>query len=222
MPRRESVPAAIASVIREKIFRGELTPGARLIENALSKELRAGQPTVREALFTLEREGLVERVPNLGTFVRELDIKDISNLYRVRAELEGLAGELAAQRATREEIERLRDMAMEMKSGARGGGKWGFLQADLAFHRFLWKLSGNPQLAALLEPVVVPLLAFSYMQIDRTTEELFQSADVHISIADALVRGPREARAAIETNMRVFLDRYFSYVLNAVLPAKRH
>lgn len=218
--KHSSVPTAIAGAIRDKILRGVLMPGERITESALSKELQAGQPSVREALFTLEREGLVRRVANLGTFVTELDLKDISNMYQIRAELEGLAGELAASRAKPRDIEHLQDLAEAMKQGAQESGKWGFLQADLAFHRELWRLSGNPHLAVMLESIVVPLLAFGYTQVERTNPELLQSAEVHMQIVEGMRKGPAECREAVRANMRIFLDRYFRYVLNGVLPER--
>jgi DNA-binding GntR family transcriptional regulator len=213
-----SVPAAIANIIREKILKAEYPPGVRITEANLAREFRIGQPSVREALFILEREGLVQRVPSLGTFVRQLDQKEVSDLYQIRAELEGLAGELAAQRTKAEDLQKLRRLGEGMRTAAREGGKFRFLQADLAFHRFLWRVSGNPQLAAILETVVVPLLVFAYREVHRTPEELLESAQVHLAITDALAQGPHEAREAIRNNMRVFLDRYFYHVLNTVFP----
>jgi len=218
---RTSVPSGIAAQIRERILRGQLPPGTRLIENSLSKELKAGQPTVREGLFMLEREGLVERVPTLGTFVRELGVREVGNLFQIRTELEGLAAELAAHRAKPEDLVKLGALADDMRTGAQERGKWGFLQADLAFHRYLWRLSGNAELCALLEPMVVPLLAFSYMQIERTTASLEESVAAHQSIATALGSGPREARAAVEANMRTFLNRYFSSLLESLLSRRQ-
>lgn len=213
-----SVPANIAAVIREKILRGELQPGAHLAEGSLSRELHAGQPTIREALFLLEREGLVRRVPRLGTFVAELDLDDIGQLFQVRGALEGLAAELAARRVGQEAVEELRRRAEEMKACARRHGKWGFFQADLAFHRHLWSLSGNPHLARMLESVVVPLFVFSYMRLERSLEDLETSADSHLAIAEALSRGPAEARAAVEGSVRLFLSRHLASVLDRFLP----
>lgn len=214
------VPDKIAGQLREKILSGKLRPGERLSENRISVELKVGQPTVREALFGLEREGLVERVPNLGTFVRELGLREASDLYQVRAELEGLAARLAAQRAQPQEIEELLSLAVGMKSAAKDHGKEGFLTADLAFHRYLWQLSGNAQLAAFLEPVVVPLLAFGYREVDRSYAEFAESADLHISIAESLTLGPDAAAAAMQANIRRFLERYFAHVLKNVLPIR--
>ena len=215
--RPDSVPTGIANAVRDQILNGEFAPGERITESQLSRRLKVGQPSVREALFLLEREGLVKRVANVGTFVRELDLTNISNLYQIRSALEGLAGELAAQRAPREEMERLYELGEALKTGAHKEGKEGFLQADLAFHRHLWKISGNADLAAVLEPVVVPLLTFSFMRIERKLEDLLRSAEAHLVIVDALAEGPIAARKAIEHNMHSFLERYMSSVLERLL-----
>lgn len=217
---RRAVPAPtrIASAIRCQILSCGLPPGERITESLLSRKYSVGQPTVREALFLLEREGLVTRVPNIGTFVRELDIPDVANLYQIRGALEGLAAELAAQRATAEEISQLRELGHEMERRAKTSGKTGFFQADLEFHRFLWKISGNPELPGILDPVVTPLLTFSFLRIERTLEELLQSSANHQEIVEALTSGPAAAREALERNNRLFLERYMASVLSVLMP----
>jgi DNA-binding GntR family transcriptional regulator len=205
-------------MLREKILAGELAPGERITETRMSRELKAGQPSVREALFILERQGMVQRFPNLGTFVTELDIRDISNLYQIRSVLECLAIELAAQKIHPQALAEVRVLAENMRRAAAKEGKRGYFEADLAFHRKIWELAGNRQLAELLENTVVPLFAFSFLRIDRTTAELAESAKAHEEIVEALARGPREAQEVLRTKIRLFLERYLSHALNHVLP----
>src|ERR1043165_2395376 len=96
MRKTQSVPETIARRIRGKILRGTLSPGERLSEYSISRELHTGQPTVREALFILAQQGLVKRVAHTGTFVTRLDADDVRNLLQIRAELEVSAAGLAA------------------------------------------------------------------------------------------------------------------------------
>jgi DNA-binding GntR family transcriptional regulator len=209
-----SVPQSIAEMLREKILSGEWPGGARITESVISKKFRVGQPSVREALFILERQGLVKRVANLGTFVRELDIRDVSELYQIRKKLEGLAFELAAQRASKEQITELKKLVEDMKQAALKKGKRGFFESDLAFHRRVWELAGNQQLLRVLEQIVVPLFAFSFLRIERETTDLTRSALDHISLVDALAKDPEQAREMSEKIVETFLQRYLSHVLN--------
>jgi|KBSSwiStaDraftv2_1062776.scaffolds.fasta_scaffold381590_2 DNA-binding GntR family transcriptional regulator len=208
-----SVPSGIADMFRKKILKGELTSGNRIIESRWCKELRVGQPSVREALLLLESQGLVQRIPNLGTFVTELSIKDVSNLYQIRGELEGLAAELAARKAQKEDIAELRQLIENMKSDLSKHGTWGYFKNDLKFHERIWVLSGNQHLAALLEKIVVPLLAFSFMRVERDPDELIQSIDLHTPIVDAIAAAdPKNARQVLQHTVRLFLDRDLSVI----------
>jgi DNA-binding GntR family transcriptional regulator len=209
-----SVPRSIAEMLREKILSGELLGGARITENLISKNFGVGQPSVREALFILERQGLVKRVANLGTFVRELDVRDVSELYQIRKKLEGLAFELAAHRAGKEQIAELKSLVDNMKQAALKKGKRGFFESDLTFHRRVWELAGNQQLVQVLEQIVVPLFAFSFLRIERETADLTQSAIDHVSLVDALAKSPEQARQMSEKVVETFLQRYLSHVLN--------
>jgi DNA-binding GntR family transcriptional regulator len=209
-----SVPSAIADMFRQKILKGELTSGSRIIESRWCKELGVGQPSVREALLLLESQGLVQRIPNLGTFVTELNIKDVSNLYQIRSELEGLAAELAARKAQKEDIAALRRLIENMKTDLSTQGPWGYFKNDLMFHERIWILSGNQHLAALLEKVVVPLLAFSFMRVERDHDELIQSVDLHTPIVDAIASDPKNARQVLQDTVRQFLNNDLSVIFH--------
>ncbi len=216
-----SVPSSIAVMLRQKILSGELPGGARITESRISRDFRVGQPSVREALFILERQGLVERVANLGTFVRELDVRDVNELYQIRRKLEGLAFELAARQASEEQIAALRALVENMKQAALKKEKRGFFEGDLAFHRRVWELTGNRHLVEVLEQIVVPLFAFSFLRVERGTSELSESAEGHVALVEALSKGPEEAREMSEKWVETFLQRYLSRVLSGSASAYR-
>ena len=102
-PRREvSAPDALSDAVvvptlREAIVGNLLAPGSRLLEIQLAKQLGVSRTPVREAFAQLEREGLVTIVPRVGVFVREVTVRDVDEIYTVRAALEGVAVALAAQ-----------------------------------------------------------------------------------------------------------------------------
>src|ERR1035438_6338470 len=150
----------IAEVIRRAIRSGNLSPGDRLVELRLAKQLGVGSTAVREALFELERAGLVTRIPNKGSFITKMTLEDAQQIFRVRKELEGLAVELAAEHMSPPDLDVLQGLVDAMKAAAETTDIERFYQADLEFHRTLWRLSNNRYLASSLETVVVPLLAF--------------------------------------------------------------
>ncbi len=93
--------------IRRWIVEGRLRPDERLVEQRLAEELALSRTPVREALRMLQSEGLVHLEPNRGARVRSLSVADIADLYELRGRLEAMAAELAADRATPNQLERL-------------------------------------------------------------------------------------------------------------------
>ncbi len=98
-PLRERV----VELLRQDILDDELHPGERLLENSLCERYGVSRTVIREALRQLESERLITMLPNRGPIVTVLTADDIESLYDVRRALEGLAGELFAQRATPDE-----------------------------------------------------------------------------------------------------------------------
>src|SRR6476469_8783442 len=86
----------IALVIEEAIVSGELAPGTVLRQEQLSEQFNVSRTPVREALRRLAALGLVSFVPNRGVRVRTISRDDLHEAFMVRAELEGLATEVAA------------------------------------------------------------------------------------------------------------------------------
>jgi DNA-binding GntR family transcriptional regulator len=153
------------NAIREAILGGRLSPGERITESRLSKEMRVGQNVVREALQELEFQGFVERVPNRGTSVTDFSREDIRQIYQFRMELEGFAAELAREcgRPSQEDVCRLERALSGMQAGADGNDFWQFSRSDLEFHEIIWRMSGNPFVEKALRTVATP--QFSYVLI---------------------------------------------------------
>src|SRR5271165_6639273 len=94
--QRDSMAERVKQDLLRRIMNGKLSPGARLVELQIAKELNTSQGPVREALCELEGLELVVTEPYKGTRVREVTAEDIREAYMVRAILEELAGQLAA------------------------------------------------------------------------------------------------------------------------------
>src|SRR5437868_15224398 len=106
----------IALAIEEAIVAGELPPGSVLRQEQLSERYDVSRTPVREALRRLAALGLVSFVPNRGVRVRTISHEELHEAFMVRAELEGLATEVAASRFTPEDLEEL-DAAERRFSG---------------------------------------------------------------------------------------------------------
>jgi len=177
----------IVEIIRQAITSGSLAPGDRIVELRLAKQLGVGNTAVREALFELERAGLVTRIPNKGSFITKMTMEDAQQIFRVRKELEGLAVELASEHISSSDLDQLQSLVDAMKTAAETSDIERFYQNDLEFHRVLWRLSGNRYLASSLETMVVPLFAFFLIRTRMDYRiDLLGSAERHHKLLDTI------------------------------------
>src|SRR5690606_17804859 len=110
-PLRQSVTESI----RYAIALGHFAAGERLTERELCEMTGVSRTLVREALRQLESEGLIEVVPNRGPSVARLSAEQAEGVYQVRAELEGLACQLFAERADNDQRAALHDAFRKLK-----------------------------------------------------------------------------------------------------------
>jgi len=182
----------IVEIIRQAITSGDLGPGDRIVELQLAKQLGVGNTAVREALFELERAGLVTRIPNKGSFITKMTLEDAQQIFQVRKALESLAVELAAEHMSSADFDVLQGFVDAMKAAAEASDIERFYQKDLEFHRTLWRFSQNRYLASSLETVVVPLFAFFLIRTRTDYRvDLLGSAQRHHQLLDSIRIGER-------------------------------
>ena len=165
---------------------GSRLPGASLRELILAKELKVSQATVREALHKLEHTGLVTRKTNFGTTVTRLSPKDIRERVSVRIVLEFMAAEAAAERITDAELEELERRLVVLGAAVESNNYYESAQADLEFHRYIWRCADNDMLYRMLELVTVPLFAFASMLRSQGLQRLTMVVAAHHPLIEAL------------------------------------
>src|SRR5690348_15564902 len=179
--------------LRDRIVTLKLPPGTALREDDLMRELDIGRTPLREAVKRLELENLVTVLPRRGTRVTEVQIADIVHITELRAELEGIAAELAAVRL--DDIERSRAEELRRALDDAGGEPEALMRLDEDVHRLVWEACDNPYMDAGLERLFAHSLRIWHLVLDRVPG---LSAAVHDQrlLLDALIvrDGPR-ARA---------------------------
>lgn len=184
---------SIVAQLREAIFDGRYPPGTPLREIKIAREMAVSQATIRESLQKLEYAGLVVRVPNVGTTVVRLTPRDVRERVELRAELEVWAAKQAARRISESDYVELGRRLQSLSAAVKADKYYEAAQADLAFHRYVWQCSGNQTLAATLENVTVPLLAFVSLLRHMGFEHLPDVVAAHEPLIEALRSGD-EAR----------------------------
>jgi DNA-binding GntR family transcriptional regulator len=197
------------SLILEAIEAGAFKPGDRLVESELADRFGVSRTPVREALQRLETQSMLTR-DGRSLIVASLDHNQLSELYAVRGELEGLAARLAARHATEEELNVLRSMVREDRALV-GGDPRALSRANKRFHRLIHLASHNRFLVQQLD------LVHRSMALVATTSFAAEGRDMkamgeHEAIVAAIAARDGEAAAralkthishAYETRLRV-------------------
>lgn len=217
----------VSDVIKQLILSGELSPGDRVVEQKIARQLGVGQNAVREALIELTHMGYVRRVPNIGTFVTQLNRSDAEKISQVRSALETLVVDLVAQRSQNGELDlgEAQDLLKKMRKAAGRADVAAFYDYDLQFHRMLWTLADNDYLSQLLEQIVVPLFAF-FLIIKNPVERadyLLEAVEHHEHVVHALVNhAPQRAHAAICGLMEMSLRQQRDIIAEKPLAPKKN
>ena len=104
----------VARQLRAMLVEGRIPAGAKLNERELSQKLQVSRTPLREAIKQLAAEGLVALLPHRGAVAIELDEHEVAHSFELMAALEGLSGELAAQRITETELQAIKALHFEM------------------------------------------------------------------------------------------------------------
>lgn len=195
--------------IRSRITSGEFAPGHRLKERDLSTELGISRIPIREAVRDLATEGFVTLLPRRGAIVSELVPEDLDDIFEVRLALEVTECVLAAERATDEEIARMREAVDAAQDALARGDREAVDVANGGFHDVLVEMGHNPVLAQVLEPLRNRI---QWLLRQNTDAELICAE--HAAIAEAIAERDVErarslAKTHVETSRRVATDALF-------------
>jgi DNA-binding GntR family transcriptional regulator len=136
--------------LREAIINGNLEPGERMMEIQLADEMGVSRTPVREAIRKLELEGFVVMIPRKGAYVAGISLKDIADVFEIRAALESLAAALAAERITEEELESLECSLVKVAECTEADDLEALITVDTDFHDILYKASRNERLVQIV------------------------------------------------------------------------
>lgn len=187
------------TLILEAIDAGVYKPGDRLVESELADRLGVSRTPVREALQRLETQSMLTR-DGRSLIVASLDHNQLSDLYAVRTELEGLAARLAARHATDEELRVLRGMITDDR-GLLGGDPRVMSRANRRFHKQIHLASHNRFLIQQLDLVhrSMALMATTSFAAEGRDEVAMVEHDRIVAALEA--RNPEAAYAALRAHI---------------------
>jgi DNA-binding GntR family transcriptional regulator len=202
--RPSSIREAAYKHLRAAILSGSFLPGERIPEPALAETLGLSRTPIREALQTLAKEGLVEVTPHKGARVRQLSVKEIEEVYQVRAVLESEGARLAACHATQREVEDI-FAGLQYLNTLPSGDLTAQRQADSRFHSCFVAAGHNGTLERLFNDLQgsLSLLRTYTGNLSQTLETQAQ----HLAIAEAIRdKQPEAAANAAKVHVLQFLN----------------
>ncbi|MGD0010738.1 MAG: GntR family transcriptional regulator [Terriglobia bacterium] len=216
--RPEGLSQWIVETLRGAIYAGKLKPGDRIVEGKLAKTLGVGVSPLREALRQLESLGLVTRYSNRGTYVTQLTPAELSQLYRLRTELESLSVRFAVETPDKPGLETLRTLAGQMRDAGLAGDIIKHFEYDLQFHLQICRIAKNPFLERCLLNLLIPFFAFEVICFRQRPDflDLAGNSEKHFEIVD-LIGGTDVDQAT--AGMRRLMSYFYEETLKKLFAA---
>jgi DNA-binding GntR family transcriptional regulator len=187
--------------LRETILIGEIKPGERLVESDIARRIGTSRTPVREALHTLEREGLLESTPRIGYVVTTISEAEVSELSGIRLALEDLALRWALEKNPKKLVEGLRENIHRSEALLAAGDVKFFVEMDAKFHQIISEIADSKQLTEMTQNMRRHMLRYRIHSI-YSTENVQRAIAGHKAVLEAVVNGnTQKARDALRAHI---------------------
>lgn len=139
----QGLPLVIADELKHLIYTGEIEPGERINEAALALRMGISRGPIREAIRILAGLGIVTSVVNKGVFVRKITVREMLEIYELRALVFGFAAQRAAENITDEHRAEFQRLLTKMDEATEANDSGHYYDLNLDFHALILRLSGN-------------------------------------------------------------------------------
>lgn len=209
----DTIRQKVYNHVREQILRGAISAGERLIETSIAAEIGTSRTPVREALHTLEREGLIESRPRVGYTVKAVSAEEVEEICAIRAAVETLAATWAIQKAPKKVLTELKRNVTQTEERLSQSKFSDFVDLDSQFHEIIARASGSSRLFELAQTLRSHMLRYRVQSIYRA-ENIIEAIHGHKRIIAALESGdPEEVRKAIALHMEESKEAVIRYAL---------
>jgi DNA-binding GntR family transcriptional regulator len=197
----KTIRKRIYEYLREQLLNGEIAPLEHLIEAKIAKEIGTSRTPVREALHSLELEGLIESIPRVGYVVKPTSEQEVGEICEIRMAIEGVAARWAMEKAHKKLIEELKkNISISDEKVSKGDVK-AFVDMDAQFHEIISKFSGSKRLRELAQTLRRHMLRYRIQSI-YSVDNVLRAIDGHKGILRAIgKRNLEEVNRAIQHHM---------------------
>lgn len=207
--------------LREQLLNGEIAPPEHLVEAKIAKELGTSRTPVREALHSLELEGLIKAIPRVGYVVKPISEQEVEEICEVRMAIEGVAVRWAMEKAYKKLIEELKKNISISDSKVSKRDAKAFVDLDARFHEIIARYSGSQRLLELAQTLRRHMLRYRIQSI-YSVDNVLRAIDGHKGIVRAIEKQDlREVNVAIRNHMEQVKRDVLRYAFKASSKEKR-
>ena len=187
--------------LREQLLNGERAPSEHLIEAKIAKEIGTSRTPVREALHSLELEGLIESIPRVGYVVKPISEQEVEEICEIRMAIEGIAVRWAMEKAHDKLVEELRKNISIAEEKLSAGNAKAFVDLDAQFHEIIARHSGSQRLLELAQTLRRHMLRYRIQSI-YSVDNVLRAIEGHKGIQRAIKKqNLEEVNKAIRYHM---------------------
>lgn len=201
--------------LQQRIITNDIAPGESLNLKGLMEHYQIGRTPLREILRELQRDGLIEIIPKLGTRVTLSDIHELKKIVQVRRRLEGLVGLLAAENFTREQFKKIKAMVQKIEEldPADEDALEMFTHYDMEIHQTLYESTRNEVLTGIISQLQKRTSMF-WHQMGFTFEEFVNEVKDFKNVLSAFEkRDADRAAKALENHIDHFVKKVKGHIL---------
>ncbi len=208
--KKTSLTNQIFNIIEENILNGVYPKGSILDEDKLSLELIVGKSTIREVLVKLETERLIAET-TAGYVVLGVMEEDIKDIFYIKKAVEVVTAGLAAERISKEGLERLRKIVEEQEKHVEDGNAEQIRNMDTNFHDIIYSECGSPTYEIILSPIHHKLARYRKASLENH-ERILASVKEHRAIFSAIEAGNKDEA---ENLMMIHIEHAYAGILNS-------
>lgn len=216
----QGLPRVIADQLKQLIYAGEFKAGDRLNEAALAVRMGTSRGPIREAIRILAGTGLVTEVMNRGVFVRQVSMREMLEIYDLRALVFGFAAERAAEHITDEHRRRFESLLDRMDLACKANDSDLYYTLNLEFHELVLQLSNSLRAHRLYDDYVKELHLYRRQNFN-TPGNMRRSNAEHRRIYEAISKGLNaKAKAQAEDHIKAGRQRLLALADDSASPPR--
>jgi DNA-binding GntR family transcriptional regulator len=192
--------------LRQLIRAGEMAPGQRLVEAEVVGMFGVTRGSVRAAIQDLAAEGMIELIPNRGARVRVVSLEEAISILECRRVLEGLIAAHAAERVSKDDAKKLKDIGRQMQRAVKEGDLLTYAQLDARLHPFIAEISQQQTASEIIVRLKSQIVRHQFRLSLRPGRPQI-SLESHLELIDSVVsRDPVRAEASARDHVASVIE----------------